>query len=674
MNPGPGSGAAAGRARPRASARARLALALACTLGAWVIQFGPAGQTIERKGLDLLFLLRGVLPGPDDLVVVSIDEPSFAELGAQWPWPRTLHARLTDRLRALGARVIAFDILFSEPSVPAEDRALAAAIERAGNVILASDLQVVETAAFRQVLPLRPLPELERHAAGVGLVALVPDRDAVIRALPAPSAAGLPFAHVVARAAGWRGSGISEPLLINYLGPPPAVRTVSYVQALLPDRLPAGALRGKVVLVGRAHGPHPEPQRPLPDAYVTPFFWSGRHFTPGVEVHATIVDTLLRDRGIRAVHPLAVLGWAVAGSLAAAALLARLAWWAGLAALGGLVAVQAGLALGLFAGARLWLPWVLPALGLGGVYGGTLVVRWRQSEREKAFVQRAFQHYVHPVVVRQILEDPSRLRLGGDLIEATVLFSDLQGFTKISEGLRADALVALLNEYLSAMAEEILRHRGMLNRTIGDAILALWGVPLPDTAHAVGACRAALGMHRRLAELNRAWAAAGRPVLRMRIGVYTGPMVVGNVGTADRFDYTALGDTVNLASRLEAINKLYGTGIVVGEETVRQVGDGLEFRELDRIRVVGRSQPVQIYECLGEPSARESALLEAFRLGLAAYAARDFKRAGEYFQRALAQAPEDGPSQLYLERVQRFRVEPPPADWDGVATMTSKEG
>lgn len=656
------------------SLRTQVLLGLVAGLGAWLFALGPAGRGLEQKGLDLLFLLRGALPPPEDLIVVAVDEPSFAELKLQWPWPRSVHAKLVERLSRAGARVIALDILFSEPSSPSEDAALADALARARTVVLASDLRVVETARVQQTLLVAPLPAFERAAAGVGIVNLAQDADGVIRGARLATKGFPSFAALVARAAGGQLPPPDVPFMINYPGPSPAVRTVSYAQALQPDGAPDEVFRGKIVFVGRAMGPA---GRPVDDAHYTPFFLKGRRLTPGVEIHAAIVDTVLRRRPIETAGAAAHLGWALAWSLAAAVLAGRLSPWAGLAMTLGLVAMQGMLAVGAFSAAEYWIPWVGSAGAGGVVYGSTVALRWRQTERERAFIRRAFQHYVHPAVVQELLEQPDKLRPGGESVEATVLFSDLEGFTRIAEPLSPQELVALLNRYLSAMTDVILAHRGMLDQTMGDGILALWGVPVPTPAHALDACRAALAMQDRLATFNRELMADGHRPLRMRIGIQTGEVVAGNIGSPERFHYGVVGDTVNLASRLEGVNTLYATGVIVGDGTAHRVREVVLLRELDLIRVVGRDEPVRIFECVGlrgEQPEGLGALLTTFESGLEAYRARDWARALGEFERALAVAPGDGPSRVHLERSRQFLVEPPAEDWDGVYAARSKAG
>jgi adenylate cyclase len=662
----------------RARLRRPLVLALVLGLGlgtlAWLLPLGPAGRTLEHKGLDLLFLLRGAHAAPDDVVIVAIDEPSFARLALQWPWPRSVHARLTDRLRAAGARVIAFDVLFAEPSAPAEDRALADAFRRAGNVVLATDHRVLEGRGGRRTVRVAPLPLFQESAAAVGVVNQGQDRDGVIRWTRA-ELDGLPaFAAAAARLAGGGWSPGPGPFLVNHVGPSPAFTTVSYWEALDPAEAPDDLFRDRVVLVGRAAGPA---GRPVDDSHFTPFFWLGRRPTPGVELHASILDTVLRARPIARVPDAAHAGWALGWALVAGVLAGRLAPWRGLAVTGALVAVQGATALTLFAASERWLPWVGPALASGAVYASTMVVRWRRTERERAFIQSAFQRYLHPTVVQALIDDPARLRLGGESVEVTVCFTDLAGFTRVAEKLTPAELVTLVNEYLSAMTGVVLAHRGMLNQMLGDGILAIWNVPVASPAHPLEACRAALAMQARLADLNRQWAAQGRPPLAMRIGLHTGPAVAGNIGSPEHFHYGVMGDTVNLASRLEQVNKLYGSAVMVSEDTARRVEADLVLRPLDLLRVVGRAEPVRIYECVGAPgeiAPARSALLAAFAEGLAAYQARDWARALVRFEAAAAVDADDGPTRVYLERARQFLVEPPPDDWDGVYTARSKSG
>jgi adenylate cyclase len=256
-------------------------------------------------------------------------------------------------------------------------------------------------------------------------------------------------------------------------------------------------------------------------------------------------------------------------------------------------------------------------------------------------------------------------------VEGTVLFADLAGFTSLSETMPPADLIRLLNEYFSPLTEIILAHRGTLDKYIGDAIMAVWGAPLPLPDHAGLACQAALQMQAAMQILQKGWLTRGLPPLSARLGLHSGPLIAGNVGSQERFNYTVLGDTVNLASRLEGVNKLYGTDILLSESVYRLGARGFLVRELDTIRVQGRVQPVTIYELLagtgGEPE-----WLKIFSAGREAYRNCDWDQAEGYFQNVLRLKPTDKPAQVFLNRVQHYRKTPPSYGWEGVFTLDGK--
>lgn len=246
-------------------------------------------------------------------------------------------------------------------------------------------------------------------------------------------------------------------------------------------------------------------------------------------------------------------------------------------------------------------------------------------------------------------------------------------FSSLSEGLAPEELIRLLNLYFSRLTAIILQYQGTLDKFIGDAIMAFWGAPLPLPRHAALACQAALAIRQDLETAAADWQRLGFPPLKVRIGLHTGPVIVGNVGSRERFDYTVIGDTVNLASRLEGVNKLYGTQILLSEATCHQVRDEFLVRELDLVRVKGRKQPVAIFELLGRLEERPHyPWLDAFAAALAAYRAADWHRAAGLFQEVLREKPADPPSCCFLQRLQHLSRQPPPAAWDGVYNLNSK--
>ena len=335
------------------------------------------------------------------------------------------------------------------------------------------------------------------------------------------------------------------------------------------------------------------------------------------------------------------------------------------------------LALGkyLFEAQGVWMNLTYPSLNLILIYLGVTGYRYMTEEKEKKKIRGAFQYYLTASVVEEMLQNPDKLKLGGEKKDLTVLFSDIRGFTSISERMTPDGLVKFLNEYLTKMTDIVFKYDGLLDKYMGDAIMAIWGAPLDQPDHVRRACLAALDMVEELHRLQKKWSAEGMPFLNIGIGVNAGPMVVGNMGSDRRFDYTVMGDSVNLGSRMEGLNKLYGTNIIVSEMTYDRVKEEFWGRELDLVRVKGKDQPVKIFELLSPlktASADQRALAEGFHAALADYRKRNWDKAREEFQKVLAQFPHDGPAKLYLERGETLSQTPPPADWDGVYTMTTK--
>ena len=366
----------------------------------------PILSLLELKGLDLLFRLRGPLASPGEIVVVAIDEPSFAEISKQWPWPRSLHARLIDQLKKAGARVIGFDILFAEPSQPKEDLALARAIREAGNVVLASERAVIADRLFRHTILVDPIEPFE-VAASVGIATLPIDPDGTVR-YPFPVSSDLPSfsSQIVRRYLGQEQHGIetdpSEASLINHLGPPRTVKTVSYYQALEADRmLPSGTFSDKIVLIGRALQAAPEPQRAAPDLFLTPFSPNAGSLTAGVEIQATIVANLLAGQMVNEISSGARYGLlfllALIGSLTTVRF--RPLW--ALGAIFGLSALFLVIAYGLFTGRHLWLPIFAGTVQLGLVYGGYLIAQIFSAEREQRLALEAMNRELeHKVTER----------------------------------------------------------------------------------------------------------------------------------------------------------------------------------------------------------------------------------------------------------------------------------
>jgi adenylate cyclase len=647
-----------------------LAVALAATLLIALLSPTPFGQMLENLALDFAYRVKCPTITPAKLLIVGIDEASFQELRLAWPWPRSLHARLIRRLAAAGARLIVFDIGFADPSTPREDQALADAIQETHKVILPQTFEVTEDPAFSRQILIQPLEAFKKPALGLGISMVTPDPDSVIRhfhlrlggrdTLPAAVLRALqPESPLPARLFG----------LIHYVGPPRQIDTVSYYQILDDTRpLAPGKVRDRIVLVGRMPGVGIMPQGQA-DAFYTPFFSATGQLMSGVEVQGNIIYTLLhRNWGRELSLPLRIALYLIVLLLAHP--LFRLSPLAGLGALAGLMVLIGGICLLLFCRLNLWIPPVLLSGSLALVYVSNVLSHYLLEVREKRFLRHAFGRYVSPQVVEAIIKDPEQCRLGGEVVDVTVLFADLSQFTAISEDMAPEDLIGILNEYFTPMTQIIMSHQGTLDKYIGDAIMALWGAPVAMPDHARHACAAALHMQRELRVLQKGWQERRLPALWARVGLHSGPVVAGNVGSKERFNFTVLGDTVNLASRLEGLNKLYGTEIILSESTYRQVADEFLVRELDTVQVKGRVQPVIIYDLVGVKQENlMPAWLSLFAAGRAAYLARQWEEATGHFEAVLRLKPDDTPSALYLRRCHAYHRHPPAPDWQGVHEM-----
>jgi adenylate cyclase len=633
-----------------------------------VLSFLPFGRALENQTLDLFYRLRPTAPQPVDLLIVAIDEPSFQELPYSWPWPRRLHAELVRRLVAGGARLIIFDVVFAGASKPEDDKLLADTFREADNVVLGLTFEVARDPRFSRRILITPHKSFESAAKRQGLSLVTPDADGVVRRfrLDLGEVETLPLAALRMI----RPQATLPPHLrglIDYAGPTRSIDTVSYYQVVDPERpLPPSRIRGRIVLVGHMLEASATPQAQA-DSFFTPFFARDGQRMSGVEIQGNILNTLLEGTWGRELATWERLPLLVGLILLASVVLTRLRPLSGLIFTVGSLIVIASVSFGLFFFLRWWLPPFLISTGLVLVYTGNVLGHYLMEAREKRWLRQAFGRYVAPAVVEAITTRPEGLELGGEEVETTVLFADLEGFTRLSEAMPPQTLIKLLNDYFTPMTQIIMAYRGTLDKYIGDAIMALWGAPVPQADHALRACWAAIEMEKTMTELQEQWRAQGLPPLVERLGLHTGPVVAGNVGSRDRFNYTVLGDTVTMAALLEEVNKVYGTRILLSEETCQRVKDHLLVRELDRVRVRGRSQNLTIYELVG-PFPREGfpPWLDFFATGLTAYRNRQWDEASQAFQEVLRLKPGDRPAEVFLKRCRSLAAKPPPANWQAI--------
>ena len=454
-------------------------------------------------------------------------------------------------------------------------------------------------------------------------------------------------------------------IVINYRGPEKTFPHIS-ITDILHGTVSSEALKDKIVLVGAtAVG--------IYDLRVTPF---GTIF-PGLEIHANIIDSILKKDFLHKPE------WArifdvlviIASGLFLGIVLPRAGVVSGALAAVFLFIGHIVLCQYLFSAKGWILNLVYPLSVMIFIYVAITAYRYLTEAKQKRFIKDAFSTYMAPSVVNQLIQSPEKLVLGGEKRVITAFFSDVQGFTSISEKLTPVELVELLNEFLTEMTDIILTHEGTVDKFEGDAIIAFFGAPNPLPNQAEVACRSCIEMQKKLAQLRAKWKTEGKPELKMRIGMCTGPAVVGNMGSKNRMDYTMMGDTVNTAARLEGVNKVYGCFTLVSDSTFSKVGDGIVGREIDAINVVGKKEPITVYEIIGFPEDIDGVrrqTLDNYARGLDAYRRQDWNRALIFFNQALSATPEDGPSKTMLARCNVYKEKPPPKDWNGAFSMVTK--
>jgi adenylate cyclase len=610
--------------------------------------------------------LRGPIAAPDDIVIVSMDEDSYHELDISptAPWPRAIHARLLERLRELGARRVVFDVLFIGASDDgAIDEELASAVGEVP-VVLGAELETRDAAGYAVTSLATPDGRIALGAEQIALVNL-PEESGTVRSFLIPDGeAAVGFSSLAVASMGKTAPGPvpDARALINFYGPAGrGIRTLSYYQVLEREvPLPEKFIRDKVVFVGLMLRTETGPAQK--DSFMTPF---GRMF--GVEIHATAAGNVAHGTWIqRASHEIesSLLSAATfvvgLGTLTLAPLSGAvfLLLFAAVWAVGSVLALSAGF---FVPGAILFFV-IAPLL-----YTASTIVQYLRSRRERRELARAFGYYLAPAMVAELARDPEGVKLGGDLVEATAVFTDLADFTTLSESLSPAALVSMLNDYFTVATRVVHEEGGTLIKFIGDAMFVLWGAPLKMSDHAARAVRAAEKMQRAIVAFN---ARGVYPPLTMRIGINTGQMVVGNVGAETRFDYTAMGDAVNLASRVEGLNKYFDTTILATSTALQAAGrnDGLE---VGLVRVKGKEQAVELYalfidEISSQSRAAWRRALELFRHRRWSEAAAAFAEL-ERTESALTTAAD-----FYGEQIKLLSARALPPGWRGEVVFEAK--
>jgi adenylate cyclase len=596
--------------RDRASWRQTLGLTLVSVIVAAALSLTPQWQRLELLSFDLSSTLWPKQPTAFSSVVVAIDEPSLAEFG-QWPWRRDIHARLIEQLRAAGAKAIVLDLVFAEPGAfPEADAALAQAM--GPDVVLAADLYKIEDPNVSGIREILPLPVLTDAGARHGFVKIAqPDPDEIVRRMPQqPDSLAAVVLQLLSKESI---TPLATDALIQYFGPRGTYETISYYRALdWQTSLNANPFKDKVVIVGFGQDSPADVSAGTADAFATSFTSRSGGATFGSEIHATILDNLRYGLWI-APLPLwisallaASICLATGYALRSFGVVRSVAW-----TIAGLVAILA-LTFAMLRFGRVWLPPVMPVTALVLMSVGRTALGYLEERTRRQRVVTMFGHYLAPAMVERLQNNPELLKLGGEVRELTILFCDVRGFTTISERMQADPerLTQLVNRILTALSNCVLAEKGTIDKYIGDCIMAFWNAPLDEPEHALRGARGALGMLDAIATLNRDLAAEGLPSIAIGVGLNTGRCVVGNMGSDKQFDYSALGDSVNLASRLESASKELGVSIVIGPETARQIGDRLPLIGLETIHVKGKEEAIIPHTVVPELAARPDDLRE----------------------------------------------------------------
>ncbi|MCB5230774.1 MAG: adenylate/guanylate cyclase domain-containing protein [Candidatus Cloacimonas sp.] len=592
---------------------------------------------LEHKMYDTLFMIRGPKSISNEIVIVTIDDDTFSSLDMRWPFPREIYAKMIKNLYRAGARQVVFDIEFTESSYLEDDQALVNAAKEFGNVVFAGKLIRESRTNADLVQLIKPIPLIREAGFDWGFVNINPDKDGFIRKYSLSEDYGKEKYHPIGiiSLANLQNYLIEQEQkiriekdyihlpqnrriprylknhsFIQYYGEPqtfkyyslssviddsdfilPGIETEDFQINEFYDLLDNEVFKDKIVLVGASVAE-------LHDTFNTPF--STKSLMPGVEIHANFMEMVLQNDFLKPISiPL---------MLTIILLLAFICYWlfSNLKPVFSLILaillVISHLALSYFLFAHknivitvLQIPFILILSYLTG-----LIYHYIKANREKKQIKKTFMHYMAPDLVHEVLKNPKMLKFGGTQQEVTVLFSDIRGFTTYSEKHTPQETVAILKEYLTAMVDVIIENRGILDKFVGDEIMALFGTPVKLDNSALSACKTALDMRHALTNLQIKWQEEGRDVFEIGIGINTGPAVVGNLGSEQIFDYTAIGDTINLGARLEAINKDYDTKhkIIISEFTLAKVEGLVETKFLDEVKVKGKNEAVKIYELI----------------------------------------------------------------------------
>lgn len=607
---------------------------------------------------DVLYYDRAPL---DNIIIVAIDDKSLQELG-RWPWGREKFVELLPLIE--NASIVGIDIGFFEEYDKKVDESLAEVIRKNGNVVLQveySNFVEKEKEPFAKDV-LRPIPVLFNSTDNFGYINVLTDKDGVTRSILLDINSQEKYRsfseEIYLKYLGRELRYENQRLWINFVGGPNTFEYVSFVDIVNED-VNLDKFEEKIVLIG-ATSPG------LQDTFIVPT--SRGEKMPGVEIHANAIQTMITQNFIKHQQTFSVIFVIFLISIIVSITLYyfRLIYSTLISI--SLIILYIALVFTLF-NKGIILNIVYPVLTIFLVYGAIVASYYVIEEKNKRWVIDAFGKYISKDLLDEIVNHKRELKLGGGKRTITVFFSDIRGFTSISESLSPEDLVHLLNEYLTEMTDIILAHKGTVDKFIGDAVMAFWNAPLLEKDHAKLACKSAIAQVKRLKELQKEWKKQKREIFEIGCGIHTGEAVIGNMGSEDRFDYTAMGDTINLGSRIEGLTKQYGVSIIISESTYEMVKNDFNCRLLDVVNVKGKKIPIKIYELVVDYDKK---FCEQYEKALSLYFKSKFKEALKEFEEALKMKKEDESSKLFVERCKQYLKNPPGKDWNGSFKMKTK--
>jgi len=566
----------------------------------------------ELKFYDYKFLFKGSVNPQNKIVIVGIDDKSIQQLG-RWPWPRDILARGIRNLKKSGAKVIGIDIIFPEPSRGKErknDYILAKALKDAGCVVgssyfeevlervVSTDKQgqpiVKEEYNLRNILP---IPIIEKAYKNIGFTNAFPDKDGVLRRaiLKKEIDNKIIYSFNANIASNFLNKDIKQ--IVNNKNIIMANFKMSKTgEAFFPKysfkmiydgQFPKDWIKDKIVLIGSlATG--------VFDHYPTPT----EKMFPGVEFHAVLVDNLIHNDYFHEIHPVIIFLIIILFGLFTGYFFVKFRPLKATILFFSILVIYFLFTQLAFTKFYLNIDFLKPSITIVGCYLGVMTYKFMTETKEKLWIKKTFSYYLSPEVINELMNNPDKLKLGGERKVLTVMFSDIRGFTSISEQLSPEQISNLLNEYLTVMTKIIFEYNGTVDKFIGDAIMAFWGAPIPQEDHAKKAVLCSIKMIEELLHLQQNWGKRNLPIIDIGIGINTGDMVVGNMGSIERMDYTVIGDNVNLASRLESLTRQYETKIIISEFTYEIVKDIVKTESLGEVKVKGKEKKVKIYSVI----------------------------------------------------------------------------